>query len=177
MEQSSSAKYGLLIGLIGVGILMIQYLTNSLMQQGVFQYISPIIYLALLYFFAAQLSKESNAFWSYWQAWKVLAIESAVACVVYVGFSYLLFNAIDPEMGESVNKFIKTTAIEQMQKLSSMLGEEGTEKAIADIEANNYVGLKTHAINFFSSVAMSLIAGFILAIFLRKKDPNAYLNG
>ncbi len=174
---TSAAKYGLLIGLIGIGIIMIQYLSNSIIEQGIFQYISPVIYIGLLFYFGTLVRSEAGGFLSYWQSWKIFAIQSAVSCLVYILFGYLLINVIDSDLGKEMNRSIKTKAIEQIEKYSAYMDEEAKEKTLESIQNQDYTGFSTTLTNFVVMLVVCVILSFILAAFLKKKDPTAELNG
>ncbi len=172
----NAAKYGLIIGLIGIITIMIQYFAGTLTQQGILSYLFLAVYLVLIYYYGTIIRAEAGGFIRYWQAWKLLAVMTVMASVIYAVFLFLLFNVIDPQYGIIYTQTVKAIAADQIEKMSSLMGEEASEKALESINEQDYIGITAMLTNILSFSGLSLMLCFIFAAIIRKSDPDAYLK-
>ena len=171
--KSSSANYGLYLGLILAALTIVGYSVSlDLFTQwwfGIFILLVIIIFGAIS---SMQAKKLFGGFISFKNAFTAYFIAVLIGIVISSVVSILIFNVVDPEAASILQEKIIEMQVAGMEKFG--MPEEGIEKAISDIRAN---GSMYSVMNVLKSVAFQLIGfsivGLIIAAVVKREDPDA----
>ena len=167
-----SIKNGLLAGGASIILGLIAYLINaeSFLTYGGWLSFVPVIYFMVK---AATEYKdgELEGFLSFKEAfsqsWKTYFLYAVISMI----FTYVMMNFVDPSLGEAA----KQISIKTIEKMSGMMGEEGTAAAIEKIESEEPYNLKNIAISFLLTLVFpgALIA-LIIALIVKREKPMEF---
>lgn len=153
--ENNGVKYGLLAGLGVIIYSLVLYLVDDKLLFGWASILGTVLYLACMYKAGVDEREEQGGFITWKEALKPTFLTYVVGSLLATIFTYLLFNVIDPSLIE----IQKGMAIEQMQSMEGMIGEEGVEEGIKQIEERGTSGLNDTLIGY----AFMLIIGFVFA--------------
>lgn len=168
--ESPAIRNGILGGMAAVILSLMFYIFNTKMFFTVAGWLVIVAYIFFVVKAAREERKLSDQF-SFKDAFRTTLVCYAVASLFYVVFTYVLLNFIDPDLIE-VQKQI---TLETMEKMSGLLGEEGTEAAIDAIENEDLrftPGRALSTLAFGLVFPGSLIAAIISAVMKDSKKPE-----
>ena len=125
-------KNAVTAGFLAVIVALLFYLFNTRSLFNVSGWIVFVLYI--VYMVRSVRQEKSLMEWmSFGSAFKASFITYVVASLMYMIFYFVLLNFIDPDLQEMQ----KDIAIEAIEKMSGLIGEEGTEAALDKIEEDN----------------------------------------
>lgn len=160
---------GLLAGLIGIIVLLISYF----LDQGFYlKYASWVVYVVYVYFMymaGKQTRDEMGGYLSFGQAFLPIFITFAVGSLLVSIFQYFMVNFIDVSLLDAM----QDQAIEQIDKMSGLLGEEGTEAAIEKIEEDGVsLGIGQVVLGWIFGLIFGAIISAIMGAIVKKEDKS-----
>lgn len=170
--KSSSLNYGIYLGLILVALVVLGYVVDlSLFTKwwfGIFMLLLVIIFGIVSSMKARSLA---GGFISFKNAFTAYFITVLIGIVLSSLVSYVIFNVVDPEAATTLQDMIVESQVQMMQNFGAP--QESIDAAVAQMEA----GGNMYSIgNIAKSIAYQLIGysivGLIVALVVRKKDPN-----
>ncbi|MCK0124289.1 DUF4199 domain-containing protein [Gelidibacter sp. F2691] len=170
--KSSALKYGFYLGILMILVTAILYAVNlDLMTKW---WLNIILFAIILTFGIVSSLKSRtllNGLITFKEAFSSYFITVAIGVMLSTFFSILLFNVIDPEAAEVLKEKIIQTSIQMMQNFGAP--ESEINKAVAAMNEQDQFS----ALNQLKSIAWQLlvyaIIGLIVALVVKKKDPNA----
>jgi Na+-translocating ferredoxin:NAD+ oxidoreductase RnfE subunit len=161
------AKYGLMAGGIAILISLVVYLIDS---HSYLKFGAAIAALPMFYFIvqaALAVKKQNNGFISFGDAFKNSWVTYLIYSLLSTIFMYILFNFIDPDL----NEMMKETAVETLEKVRSVLGDEATDEGIKAIEKSTDQNIGNLAFNFLISLIFpGAFLALIIALIVKKED-------
>ena len=155
--ENPSIKNGIIAGLASSGLVLILYLINARLVLSVASWITTLIFI----YFMVQSVKADKAimeYMSFGDALKPSFLTYVVGNLIYIIFYFVLLNFIAPELIDMQ----KDIAMEAMEKLGGLMGEDAMEEALDQLEAQSFNFNFTTAL---WSYAWGLIfPGFIIAV-------------
>ena len=165
--ENPAVRNGVIGGLTAVVASLLFYIADTKMFLSFSGFLVWIIYI----FFVSKATREdkrTSDHFEFKDALKTGFLTYVIASLFYIVFYYVLSNFVDPGLIEMQREI----AIEAIEKMSGMLGEEGTEAALANIENQDMTfGIKTALITFAGGL---LFPGIIIALIVAAvlKDPK-----
>ncbi|MFK7937113.1 MAG: DUF4199 domain-containing protein [Saprospiraceae bacterium] len=153
--ENNGVKYGLLAGLGVIAYSLILYLIDDQMLFGWASSIGTVIYLICMYKAGVDERQAAGGFITWKEALTPTFLTYVIASLIATVFTYLLFTTIDPGLMDIQREM----AIQQIQGMEGMIGEEGVEEGIKRIEEQGSMNLRDTSLGF----AMMLIVGFVFA--------------
>lgn len=170
--MQKSINNGLIAGGISIMISLVLYLVN---KELLFQsWIGSLGTIVLIYFMYSSTktyldNSENYTFMGTFQHPFVTGILSLILSTI---FAYLLYNVIDPDL----NQMMADTAMQKMEGMKSMIGEEAYEKQMESMDPSMLgYSVKTALISLVGgAVVIGIIALIITAIMynLRRKKQD-----
>lgn len=168
--ESPAVRNGILGGMAGVILALLFYIFNTKMFFSIAGWLVIAVYIVFVVKAAREQKKISDAF-PFREAFKTTLLSYAIMNLIYIVFHFILMNVVDPGLVE-VQKEI---ALETLEKMSGILGEEGMEAAIDQIENQDMrftlgKALSTFAIGLLFPGA--LITAIVAAVMKDTKKPE-----
>ncbi len=173
--KSNGIKYGTILGIIGILMHLIIYLTGGLTEEnaitgGVIQFVFWLGYLGVRIFQCIKTKKEFNNSVTFKELFTTLTITITIGIFISQLFTYSLNNFIDADYGATMNEFMNKQQVIAMKAMKSI-----TEVSSQDIKevanTDNFSIIKTGQA-FVMSILISSIMNLILAaIFKSKTNP------
>lgn len=157
---SRNIKYGAFAGLGTIAYFLIFYAVSSrLMLNSWVNWGSLVIYIVFMALACQQERSEIGRDYDFKQALRTAFSVYVAASILYYGFNYLMFNAIDPSLVELQRELV----LENLERVSGVLGEENIEQMREQYEEESF---EVTFSNTLFSFAWSLIGGFIISLAL-----------
>lgn len=166
--ENPAIKNGILAGIASAVFVLLLYLVNPRWIFGFPSYITTIIIIVMMVQ-SVKAEKKLLEYAAFSDVLKPAFLTFVIANLIYVIFYYILVNFIAPELLD-VQKEI---TIEMIGKMSGLMGEEGTEAALEQLEARNFdFGLKTAAWTYaFGLIFPGFIIAAIIAAVMKDRRP------
>ncbi len=165
--ENPSVKWGLIAGLGVMITSLLFYLVNVNWFFSISSYVSWIVYIACMVF-AVKDMRGKHGFISFKDAFSTAFIVYAISSLMYFIFYYLMFNVIDPGLAEIQQEIAR----EAMESFSSFMTEEQIEEAMARVEDQS-MNIGTLGVGYlFNLIFPGAIMAAIIAIILKKDNPN-----
>lgn len=170
MEKHTIAiRYGLIWSAVYVVLILVLYLFDHNMIQnfgvGIVLFLIGIVFM---YFSGLDTRKKLGGFISWKEALIPCWVSSIVYGIISVLFMAVLYNYIDPELAEQQ----KEAQIKLIENFRANMGDIEADKAIERIQEQNPFGFGNLMIILASSFLIYFIISSIIALVLKKEDPN-----
>jgi len=165
--ESPAIRNGVIGGLTAVVVSLLFYVVDTRTFLSFSGFLVWIIYIV----FVVKATREQKRLvdhFDFKEALKTGFLAYVIASLFYVVFYYVLSNFVDPGLVE-IQREIAVSAIE---KMSSIMGEEGTEAALEGIESQDMTfTLKSALLTFAGGL---IFPGIIFALIVASiyKDPK-----
>lgn len=160
-------KYGLYAGGASILITLLLYVIDPKIMLQVSNWIIFILSVVFMVMAAKGKRSEQGGFISFKEAFTESWLTYLVYALVSLVFTYLLFNVIDPDLKDTV----KEIAMEAMEKMSGLLGEEGTAKAIEELEKQDSFSIGGLAQSTAFALVFGALISLIIAAVVKKEKP------
>ncbi len=171
--KSSSATYGLYLGLILAALTIIGYSVSlDLFTKWWFGIIFLLVVIIIGIMSSMKARKLLGGFISFKNAFTSYFIAILVGIVISSIVSILIFNVVDPDAATMLQEKIIESQVAMLENFGAP--QEAIDKTVSDIQA----GGNMYSIgNILKSIAFQLvgfsIVGLIVAAVVKKNDPNA----
>ncbi|TCK68914.1 uncharacterized protein DUF4199 [Winogradskyella wandonensis] len=171
--KSSSINYGLYLGLILASLTIIGYAVSLELFTKWWFGISMLIIVIVFGIISSMNAKKAlGGFISFKEAFTAYFITILVGILLSALVSIIIFNFIDPESAVVLQDMIIENQLDMMQRFGAP--QESIDAALEQMQAN---GSMYSIGNIVKSIAFQLIGfsivGLIVALVVRRKDPNA----
>lgn len=157
--ENPAIKNGILAGIAGSALMLLFYLIKPRMVFG----LAGWTVVALFVFLMVRAVKEYKShidYMSFSEALKMSFLTYVVGNLIYTLFFFVLMNYIDPGLLDLQREI----SIDAIEKLSGLLGEEGTEAALDALENQDWsFGVGKALQTYFMGL---IIPGFIIALII-----------
>ena len=169
--QNPIIKNGVFSGLAMVIYTLVIYLVDpSLLSNMKLAFIPMIIVIIFMVRAVSDFKAQNNGFASFGEALLQSLGTAVIATVISNIFVYILYNFIDPGMLE----VLKQASIDQMESMEGLLGEEGVDRAVDELESQEFTfGIGKVLIGTLTSIFIYLIISLIVAAITQKKPKGA----
>ncbi len=164
--RSVGVKFGLYLGLISIVSFMIAMIAELDQQSGWNNFISAIIFIAIIFFAHKAFKEGGNGFMSYGQGVGISFWVAAVGGVISSVFMFIYIKFIDDSMLQK----IKDKSIYDME-----------ERGMTDEQIDQAMGFASMFMSptamlimgIVGSIFMGVLIGLIVTIFTQKKDTTS----
>ncbi len=170
--KKNAAQYGLILGLVFAFITAVIYAVSiELLTKWWLGIIMFLIALGIGIFSVAKSKAILGGFISFKQAFTSYFITMAIGLFISIIVSILIFVVIDPEAAV----YLQEQIVEMTRGMMESFGAPESEinKAIAEMESKNQYSLGSQLQGFIFQLAFYSVFGLLVALIMRKKDPNA----
>ncbi len=170
--KKNAAQYGLILGLVFAFITAVIYAVSiELLTKWWLGIIMFLIALGIGIFSVAKSKAILGGFISFKQAFTSYFITMAIGLFISIIVSILIFVVIDPEAAV----YLQEQIVEMTRGMMESFGAPESEinKAIAEMESKNQYSLGSQLQGFVFQLAFYSVFGLLVALIMRKKDPNA----
>ena len=165
--ENPAIKWGVYLAIASIALLLIFYLVNPELIFSVNSYISIVVTIVILVMACKEARENSGGFASFGQMFQTAFFTWAIGSLIGVVFQYILMNFIDPGLIEIQREI----SIEAIEKMVGLIGEEGVEKAIEDVENSNPVTIGKIALGYVFMLVVGAIVAAIIGAIMQKKNP------
>ncbi|MBQ4821804.1 DUF4199 domain-containing protein [Aquimarina sp. MMG016] len=172
MENTASSKkhiinYGLLLGILSVGLGVVIYVTNSYTEQNwVHSLIGFVILIGTIMYGLTAFKKANEGYITLGEALKIGVGISLIGGIVGVIWTILLMNVIEPDMVNQITEAQRTQMIERFPDMPEEQLNQSIEMA-AKFTSPYIISAFALIGNLFFGFIISLIGGLIIQ---KKKD-------
>jgi hypothetical protein len=161
---------GLLAGLVGIIILLIGYFISQAFFMKYASYVVFVAYLYFMYMAVKQTREEQDGFISFGKALAPAFLTFVVGSFLVAVFQYVMYNFIDSSLLDA----LYDQSVEQIERMSGMLGEEGTEAALERLDEKGVsFGIGQVLLGYgFGLIIPGFIFALIIAAILKKEDKS-----
>ena len=159
--------------MLGVSLIIISLVFYLISPNAFFTYASWVGFVAYIYFLyraGVDERNEQGGYISFGEAFKVSFVALVIGSAIYWVFYYILFNFIDPSLADTQ----KQIAMEAMEKMSGLIGQEGYERMMEEMEKQDFgasIG-RTLSSFAFSLILPGALFCLIIALIVRKKNTE-----
>ena len=160
--------YGVCTGLVMIVYTLIMYVANLYLNQTL-QYVSFVVLIAGMVFGAIQYRKvELNGYMTYKQAFLVNFLIGMFSTIVSIIFFFFYIKYINTGLMDELLAQVRT----KMEAKAGSMSQEQMDQAMSMTE-RFMTPVWMVVWGFLGNTFWAAVFSLIIAIFLRKKDPNA----
>jgi len=170
--KKNAINYGLILGVVLAFITTVIYAVKiELLTEWWLGIIMFFIAIAIGFVSVAKSKAILGGFMSFKQAFTSYFITMAVGLLINVVVGILIFVVIDPDAAA----FLQERIIEMSRGMMERFGapEAEIEKALADMEGKNNYSFGSQLQAYLFQLAFYSVFGLLVALIMRKNDPNA----
>lgn len=169
--MNSVAKYGVILGIIGIVLQMILYVMGPAAMVGTFYYVMQIITFGLFIYFGIQLRKENGGYFTFGEAFKGVYLMGVVFTVLIFAFSWVLYNVIEPDLASQISDAVIEQTVSMLEKFGTP--QEQIDQTVLQLEEQDYgmeLGNMLKGLGMF--LGGGLIGAAIVAAIVKKRKPE-----
>ncbi len=170
--KSSGLNYGIYLGIVLTLITVVVYALNT--ELFTKWWLGIITFLIIIIFGIIASVKARGllgGFISFKNAFASYFITIAVGTLISTIIGILIFNIIDPEAAEFINEKIIEMTGETMEKFGAP--EASIDEAMEKMQDQDNFSIAAQLKSFVFRLAFMSIFGLIVALAVKKTDPNA----
>ncbi|MGI9552595.1 MAG: DUF4199 domain-containing protein [Aurantibacter sp.] len=172
-QQSHVIKWGLIIGIINIIVVLLVYMVDVTMMVGFsFLGIFLVLNIALIIYAGIEWRKANGGFLSFKSAFLTTFFTFVVAGLLGTAFNLLLYNVIDTGLSETLTD----ASIEQAESMMERFGmpedqmDEALEKARAD--ATDRFSIGGQLMGFVYGLIFYAVISLIVGAIIKRKNPE-----
>ncbi|NMH24525.1 DUF4199 domain-containing protein [Flavobacterium solisilvae] len=171
--KRNGIKFGLISGLISVLITVYAYVFDIELFGSLWLLLFIIVcYLVINIVLLSNTKKKLNDNFTFKEAFTTYFICLIVGVSISVIFNILLFNVIDPELGEKVKEVSIKSTVAFMEKFDVPSAE--ISKAVEGIEKSDNFSIGAQIKGLFTNIAVSSIFGLVFALIFKSKPKEQF---
>jgi len=177
-----AVRYGLLIGIISIVLMVVFRIVNPLMQftNVWIQLLSGIITIALIVILGIEIRKNIGNYWTFGEAFKGLMSMSVFIVILGILYSFILFKFIDPDLPSKINDASEAVMTERLAKMG--MDQDKIDQISKTFENGEFKSkleptLKNEAIGLGFSLVFYAIVNLVIAACIKKYKPLNSLDG
>lgn len=163
--DNPSIKYGLYAGVIIVVFDLILVLISDKAYLYASGWVAAPIIIGAMVVASKEYKTENEGYASFGEIFKASWLTYLVTGLITTIFGYILFKFISPSLIEATMQ----TAIEAMDKMKGILGEEGYEKAMEQMENNDPLSPFNQLTGLLSKYVMAAIPALIIGLVMKNQ--------
>lgn len=170
--KSSSINYGIYLGVILVLYTVlcyafkIEFLVNFWMNLLVL----PVIIIGFGIVSSAKAKSLLGGFMSFKEAFTAYFIPVAIGVIISTTVSVILFNFIDPDAAVQLKELVMTKTQSFMEGMGAP--SDQINEALSQMEEQETFAIGTQLRSLAQSLIFFTVIGLIVALIMKKKDPN-----
>lgn len=170
--KSVASNYGIILGIILSLITVFAYVFMlELFTKWWLGILLLIIVVAAGTMAAVKSKKMLGGFISFKEAFTSYFIVVLLGTLISTIVGILIFNFIDPEAAQTLQEMILESTRQMMENMGAP--EESIEQTIAASADTNLYSIAKQAQQYAINLVIFCVIGLIVALAVRKKDPNA----
>ena len=171
--ESNGLKYGVILGLVYIAVLILFYFTNLNFLFSPFYTIplTIVVFCVGAYLAISNEKAKLGGFIDFRQAFREGFIVVFAISAISGIFTYLLFSVIDPQLIELGRDYQIELLLSSWA--SELLSEEQKEQMVLELQKNETVSLNTVV---FKGAIFTLLGAFfawIIAFFMKEESPES----
>ena len=177
-----AVRYGLLIGVISIVLLVVFRIVNPLMQftNIWIQLLSGILTIALIVILGIEIRKSIGNYWTFGEAFKGLMTMSVFILFLSILYSFVLFKFVDPELPTKINDASEAVMTERLSKMG--MDQDKIDQISKTFENGEFKSkleptLKNEATGFGFGLVFYVVVDLIIAACIKKYKPINSLDG
>lgn len=170
--KSVASNYGIILGIILSLITVFAYVFMlELFTKWWLGILLLVIVVAAGTMAAVKSKKMLGGFISFKEAFTSYFIVVLLGTLISTIVGILIFNFIDPEAAQTLQEMILESTRQMMENMGAP--EESIEQTIAASADTNLYSIAKQAQQYAINLVIFCVIGLIVALAVRKKDPNA----
>jgi len=158
-------KYGLYAGVIVVVLDLILVLISDKAYLYASGWIAAPIVIGAMIMASKEYKVANEGYASFGEIFKASWLTYLVTGLITTIFGYILFKFISPSLVESTMQI----AMESMDKMKGIIGEEGYEKAMEQMEQNDPLSPFNQLTGLLTKYVMAAIPALIIGLVMKNK--------
>ena len=171
--KSSSVNYGIYLALLLSAFTIIAYVLNIelLVNFWIMLLLLPIVAIVFGIVSTAKAKSLLGGFMSFKQAFSAYFITIAFGIIISSLVSIILFGFIDPEAATMLQEI----GMEKVRGFMESMGapESEIDKAMAEAAKEDTMSIGNQVMNIAKGLIFYAVIGLIVALIMKKKDPDA----
>ncbi len=170
--KKNAINYGLILGLVFAFLIAVVYAVKiELLTEWWLGIVMFLIALGIGIFSVAKSKAILGGFMTFKQAFTSYFMTIAIGLFISVVVGILIFVVIDPEAATYLQERIVEMTRGMMERFGAPEAE--VNKAIAEMESKNSYSIGSQLQGFVFQLAFYSVFGLLVALIMRRKDPNA----
>lgn len=163
----TAIHYGLIGGMAAIAIGLLLYLMNTRGFISYGDWVQLIVFIATLVMAGNAYRSELGGYMNFKQGFSCMFITWAIAGFIYGVFYYLMYNIFD----KGLLDLTKEIAVEMIEKMSNLMGEEVAEEAMEKIENEINFSMSSILQKYLMYLLVAAPVSAVIALILRKNPP------
>lgn len=165
---SVPVRYGLIVGIVSIVVSLIGYLLGITVTSMIYGLLAFAITILIIYLCGVAARTESGGYISWKSALKAMWVCGMIGFLISTVYQVVFMEFIDPSVKEQ-QKEMQIKAIEQWR---GSMGDEAADAKIEEIQSTEFFGIKNISLMMAGSIIVTFIISAILALVLKKENPN-----
>lgn len=168
--QNTGVKWGLIGGALSVLISLLTYLIGPSIYIKLGSWLGFVSILVILALAGREEREKHGGFISFQEILRPIFLTFVIILVVSTLMQVLMMKVIDPGLAD----IIKQTTMEGMEKMKGLLGDEGYEKAMEELNGKDFSGsFRDTALGFAFNILFGFGLSALYAVIMKRKNPES----
>lgn len=171
--KSSAINYGVYLGLLLSSFTILAYVIKIelLVNFWIMLLILPLVAIVFGVVSSSKTKKLLGGFMNFKEAFSSYFITVAIGVILSSLVSIIIFGFVDPDAAITLQEI----ALEKTRAFMERMGapESEIDKAMAQAAKEDAMSLGSQILNIAKGLVFYAVIGLIVALVMRKKDPNA----
>ena len=167
--QNTGVKWGIIGGVTLILIGLLTYVISPNTYLTTAKWLGFVAILVILYMAGKEEREKHGGYITFQELLRPIFLTYVIIAVFSVIEQYLMLRVVDPGMVDT----LKQMSMEGMEKMKSFIGEDAYEKAMEEMEKNEFAPtLRTSALTLAVSIIIGFIISAIYAAVMKRKNPE-----
>ncbi|PNW28583.1 DUF4199 domain-containing protein [Formosa algae] len=170
--KSMAATYGIYLAILLSALTIIAYVINLEILTSMWVGAGTFIVIVVFGIISTAKAKSSqNGFITFKDAFTAYFVTILIGVIISTLVSIILFNFIDPEAAEILKQQIIEKSTDMMKSFGA--AQEQIDLAVVEMEKQNQFEIGSQLKSLAFSIIFYCIIGLIIAVAMKKNDPEA----
>ncbi len=166
--QNTGIKWGVIGAIATLIISLLTYLIGPKFYLQAGSWVGLLVLISLLVMAGKEERAKMGGFITFQEALKPIFMTYIIVAVASTIMQIIMYKLVDPGLAE----LTKEMSMEGLQKMKGILGEEGYEAAMEEMEKQDFGGsIRQYVVGLATNILIGFGISALVAMFIKRKNP------
>ncbi len=166
--QNTGIKWGVIGAIATLIISLLTYLIGPKFYLQAGSWVGLLVLISLLVMAGKEERAKMDGFITFQEALKPIFMTYIIVAVASTIMQIIMYKLVDPGLAD----LTKEMSMEGLQKMKGILGEEGYEAAMEEMEKQDFGGsIRQYVVGLATNILIGFGISALVAMFIKRKNP------